>query len=257
MRYQIYLITNKINGKQYVGQTQAEPGYLIRYRNHINDANTFYHSNCVLHNAIHKYGAENFKVELIEDNIEESEIDEKEKFYIAKFDTFFKDGKGYNMTYGGQGIHGYQHTDETKNKLSKISKSYWTNLKENDPTEYQRLCKLRSDNLKGKPKSELAKKHYSEAAQKHTHSEGYVNPFKGKHHTEETKRIVGEKNSVKVGMYDPKTLELIKEFKSAVEATNYLIENNLTNNASAKSRIFFVCDKPNKIAYGFIWRRLS
>ena len=52
----IYLITNKINGKQYVGKTQK--GYKVRFKQHCNAYNHGYRN--YISCAIHKYGADNF-----------------------------------------------------------------------------------------------------------------------------------------------------------------------------------------------------
>ena len=53
-----------------------------------------------LYNAVQKYGAENFFVETIEDNIPIEELDQKEISYIAKYDSY---NNGYNSTPGGDG----------------------------------------------------------------------------------------------------------------------------------------------------------
>lgn len=55
--------------------------------------------NSILHQAIRKYGAENFSWEVIEE-CEISEIDEKEIFYIKNFNTLSPNG--YNILQGGQ-----------------------------------------------------------------------------------------------------------------------------------------------------------
>lgn len=65
------------------------------------------------------------------DNILEHDIDEKEKYYIKKYDTHYSSGKGYNMTYGGQGVHGYKHTDEDIKKISATTKILWEKLYQN------------------------------------------------------------------------------------------------------------------------------
>ena len=87
----IYLITNLINNKKYVGQTS----YTIEKR-------FYYHSKCkksVLSRAIRKYTKENFKVELIEESDCQETINFLEKYYIKHFNcrTY-----GYNMTDGGE-----------------------------------------------------------------------------------------------------------------------------------------------------------
>lgn len=256
MLYQIYLITNKVNQKKYIGQTNQGLGYEGRFKKHCGGIRDEKPTK-LLSKAFKKYGIENFSLDLVEDNIPEDLIDEREIFYIKKYNSYYLDGYGYNMTKGGQGVHGYKHTSETKAKVSCKSKAYWKDLKENRPEEYNQLIMMRSKKMKGIPKSDIAKKHLSEAAQRKIHSPGYVNPFKGRHHTDQVREIISQKNGIRVGMYDPNTLELIMEFKNAEEATKYLLEHGLTTNKSAKSRIFYVCDNPNRIAYGFRWKKLS
>ena len=68
-----------------------------RDKRHLSQLN----DNTYFHRALQKYGRENFLLELIEDNIPFSELDEKEKFYIDKFNSFYTTGKGYNLTQGG------------------------------------------------------------------------------------------------------------------------------------------------------------
>lgn len=52
-----------------------------------------------------KYGVENFYIELIEDNISDQEINEKEIFYIKQYNSYigFENSNGYNATLGGDG----------------------------------------------------------------------------------------------------------------------------------------------------------
>lgn len=49
---------------------------------------------------MNKYGVDNFIIEIIEDNIPNDILGEKEKFYIKKFNSFYN---GYNLTFGGDG----------------------------------------------------------------------------------------------------------------------------------------------------------
>lgn len=46
-----------------------------------------------------KYGIENFSFEIIEE-CKKEELNDKEKYWINYFNTFFN---GYNLTTGGQG----------------------------------------------------------------------------------------------------------------------------------------------------------
>ena len=86
----IYLITNLSTGDKYVGQTKYSAEH--RYKQHIAEAlNT--DRNLRLYNAIRKYGVEHFKLDIIEDNIDESELDDKEIYYISLFDTLLVEGR--------------------------------------------------------------------------------------------------------------------------------------------------------------------
>ena len=88
----IYKITNKVNGKSYIGQTRYTIEFRWKQHQHKKD-NTYFH------NAIHKYGIENFSIEVLEEcNIED--LNSREIYYIAKYDTF---NNGYNLTIGGDG----------------------------------------------------------------------------------------------------------------------------------------------------------
>ena len=86
----IYLITNKINGKKYVGKTKQD--IKERFKEHI-----WCNYNTLIHLAIKKYGQENFSIELIE-RVLDKEALKKEKEYIIKFNTLSP--MGYNSMLG-------------------------------------------------------------------------------------------------------------------------------------------------------------
>ena len=79
MKKCIYKITNLINGKIYIGQTN---NYKRRYREHKNKM----YGSCekVLYNAIDTYGFENFKMEQIEDYVEN--YNERERYWVEFYD---------------------------------------------------------------------------------------------------------------------------------------------------------------------------
>ena len=95
----IYKITNLINNKIYVGQTRFD--ILVRYKQHKYEAQKG-QLNFPLYAAMRKYGIENFSIEIIEE-IDDSLLDERESFWIKKLDSYVKNNKGYNCTYGGEG----------------------------------------------------------------------------------------------------------------------------------------------------------
>ena len=92
----IYLITNKINGKRYVGQTSRD--IWTRFEEHCYDDR----STSAIHTAIKKYGVQNFSLELIEE-VDLNKLDEREKFWIKHYNTCSKEG--YNKTFGGTEIN--------------------------------------------------------------------------------------------------------------------------------------------------------
>ena len=101
--YRVYLITNLVNNKKYVGITHNTIEH--RFEEHIQKSRCK-NGTWVLHRALRKYGVDNFKIELLEDNIDKEQIGEKETYYIYLYDTY---NNGYNITLGGAGTSGYRH----------------------------------------------------------------------------------------------------------------------------------------------------
>lgn len=107
MRGQIYLITNLINSKKYVGQTTKTMEE--RFEGHLKDARKEDCKNRPLYAAFNKYGIENFKVELLEEVKDSTMLNEREVFWIKELDTYGQNG--YNSTMGGDGKLLYDHTE--------------------------------------------------------------------------------------------------------------------------------------------------
>ena len=108
----VYYILNTDNGKGYVGQTII--GIENRWKQHQYWTNMS--SPYALYAAIRKYGISLFTIEQVDSASCLEELNEKEKSYIQKFDTFGPNG--YNMTAGGGGRLGTKHTEATKKKMS-------------------------------------------------------------------------------------------------------------------------------------------
>ena len=94
MEKYIYKITNKINGKSYIGQTT---NYQRRFREHRNKGYGE-EPNKPLYNAFDKYGIDNFDFEVIEDLTEN--YNEREKYWIQYYNTLLPNG--YNIEPGGE-----------------------------------------------------------------------------------------------------------------------------------------------------------
>ena len=93
----IYKITNKLNGKAYVGKTLSNVE--ARWQQHIRESNKERSFERPLYRAIRKYGVKNFIVEILEE-VSEDVVNEKEIFWINYYNTY---QKGYNATKGGDG----------------------------------------------------------------------------------------------------------------------------------------------------------
>ena len=102
MKNFVYITTNLINGKQYVGSHNGQKeGYMG--------------SGVLILKAIKKYGPKNFRREILEENlsIEESRLNEEK--YIKKYNTLQPNGYNISPT-GGLGIYGC-HSENTKRKI--------------------------------------------------------------------------------------------------------------------------------------------
>lgn len=99
----IYCITNKVNGKLYIGQTITT--VKNRWACHKHNAKSG-RSDMALYHAMRKYGVDSFKIELVEkffSNTKESlvsTLNKKEIYYIDKFKSLYNEN-GYNVTKGG------------------------------------------------------------------------------------------------------------------------------------------------------------
>ena len=89
----IYLITNLVNGKQYVGQSVNIHHRWICHQNPRDIENT------PINLAIKKYGKDSFKFEIIE-NCLQKELNEKEIYWIKYYNTLVPNG--YNIRQGGE-----------------------------------------------------------------------------------------------------------------------------------------------------------
>ena len=100
----IYIITNDINNKVYVGQ--ATDCYR-RWIGHLWDAkNLDTRQGSGVDYAIAKYGEEHFKISLLEQVDDVALLDEREIYWIDKYNSY---EEGYNRTRGGHQLHGEDH----------------------------------------------------------------------------------------------------------------------------------------------------
>jgi group I intron endonuclease len=116
--YAIYVITNTVNAKQYVG---IAVDLERRWRRHRNAR-----EGQLIHKAIKKYGIDAFVFTHIADAFDAESAKVIERMLIVERNT--KMPHGYNMTDGGDGTMGMAKTEEHKQKLKTSNKKTWADL---------------------------------------------------------------------------------------------------------------------------------
>jgi len=171
--YTIYKTTNKLNGKIYIGAHKTknlDDGYLG--------------SGLHLGRSIKKYGVENFEKEILAVFDNKKDMFEMESVLVNE--DFVEDKSTYNLKLGGQG--GFDHLNDgspehiarcikcgNKSKFKNaLVKQKW--LRENDQEWFKkRIQRCNESRIK--------------------YFQNHDGTFKGKKHTEETKRKIGDANS--------------------------------------------------------------
>lgn len=189
-RWCVYIHTNLINWKKYIGITGQKPEE--RWRK---DGKGY--KNCILFwRAIQKYGWNNFKHEVILTNETYEYACKVEKCLIKHYQTT-NPKYGYNITSGGDGVsgikpwnYGIPMTDQQKEKLRQAN--IGRKITEETRKKLSDAKKGKRPNNAGKPMSDRAKKKLSESLKGHVISD-------------ETRQKIGDANKGKcVGINHPK-----------------------------------------------------
>jgi hypothetical protein len=162
--YYIYKTTNLINGKYYIGMHTTD---------NLNDG--YVGSGKRLWYSINKYGKENFKCEILEMLSDRTSLKEREKELVNE--ELLKDFMCMNLKTGGVG--GFVDKEHAKKFYLAGANGHKEKMK-NDYDYRNKILKTLLDNLK------------------RNHEEGKIkyDTFTGKKHSEETKRLIGIKNSI-------------------------------------------------------------
>lgn len=157
-KYCVYMHTNKINGKKYIGQTCQT------LKQRCGNNGKAYVGCPYFYKAIIKYGWNNFKHEILFENLSFDEANQKEDAMIKLYNTT-DSNNGYNLKGGGanpipnaktrqlisekvlgenNGFYGKHHSIETRKRLSEARKGKY----------------------KGKENPNYGKKHTQEAKEK-------------------------------------------------------------------------------------------
>lgn len=131
----VYVIENLINDKPYVGQTRKDLDSYMK--SHVNRAKLG--SNRAIHNAIRKYGAENFVYySLIKCHVDD--LNEFEYHYIFELDSY---RNGYNSTHGGDD-NPMLHPDSVAKSIES-KRAYIEAMGDNLPQKQPEYRKFMSD----------------------------------------------------------------------------------------------------------------
>lgn len=115
----IYKCTCLEDEWEYIGQAKD---LLRRKGQHLSELRHNRHCNKHLQNTYNKYGEDSIIWSVIE-YCPVEELDEAEKYYIAKYETH---QYGYNQTDGGYTIRGYKQPPNVRAKHAEIIRQYWT-----------------------------------------------------------------------------------------------------------------------------------
>ena len=284
MEKYIYKITNLINNKKYIGQTN-DPNR--RWQEHQRFGNTIEEEKTkLLYSAMKKYGKDNFIFEIIEGPIQN--YNEREVFWITYYNTYIgnENSQGYNLTLGGDDpprlcgennpntVHSIAEIEQiqyllknTKLSILEIAKTFNYNrssierinkgiIWHNDNLEYP----LRPENTQNFSKDRAEKIKFDlmntnltqiEISKKYNVGRTTITAInQGQNYYDENLSYPLRKTNQQVKpvlMCNKNTEEIIKEFISAEEAARALGKkhgSNITNCARGKG----------KTAYGYIWK---
>jgi len=180
----IYKVTNNINEKSYIGFTSKKLNKRkFQHKQYALQRNSPF----AFHQAIRKYGWENFKWDVIYESWDDPHcLNTMEPYFIEEYNTFGKNG--YNMDRGGRngmlGIKRKPTSEETKQKIKNT---------------------LKAKGIKGENHPMWGKRHTPETIERFK----FKKTMLGKHHSEETKKKMSEstkefaKNN-KTGMFGKK-----------------------------------------------------
>lgn len=108
----VYIITNKLNGKQYIGQTTQAARK--RFMAHCSVGSGTMN---ILKSSIIKYGKENFDYRVLSECSNIEQLNDAEMYWIEYMQT--KAPYGYNIASGGLN---QKHSEQSKIKMSKARK---------------------------------------------------------------------------------------------------------------------------------------
>ena len=204
----IYKITNKVNGKAYIGKSIHDADK-TRMRQHLRG-----NGSRLIKRSVAKYGTDVFTTEILHDDVPPDLLESFEIEAIKKYNAFVPNG--YNLTRGGNSNtvvsaetrrllsakhkekgtkppsrSGVPHSEESRRKISVAHKG-----KKRKPLSAEHRRKLREAHKRRKPHSLETRRKISESNKGKTHSPESLRKMseskKGKARSPETRRKISE-----------------------------------------------------------------
>ena len=215
----IYVITNVINNKKYIGKTTLN--IEKRFKQHCNEYKKERCKNRPLYSAMLKYGVENFTIDLLH-TCKVEDLSKYEQYYINQLSTY--GNNGYNATKGGDGSILYNYDE--------ILKLYITGLTMRD-IAYKLSCCV--DTVSKVINNSKIKKHKNKLT-------GFcLQPIKVYQCDKDTNEVLQQFMSINDAvkwLYD----------------SNILINNKPSNRSGICGSISNCCKGKSKTAYGYKWK---
>lgn len=222
MYYTIYKITNLLNGKIYIGKHETEK---------LDD--NYFGSGILLLKAYKKYGRKNFKKEILFIFDNEVDMNKKEKEIITE--DFVKRDDTYNLGIGGEGgphFKGKTHSNETKEKLSKLSKNKPKYKKTQEQLDQERATRYNKNGGKWFSNETIEKIKKKKQDRKVVH-------------TEESKRKISD--AMKSLMTDDRKKEISEKMKEVYKSSQLRKKISQIMSGKKKNTIWIRNDATNHI----------
>lgn len=195
----IYLWTNLVNGKKYVGQTICFYRRMKTYR--------CAYPNAYMEHAVKKYGLHNFDITILEYDVPLDRLDEREQYWLDYYQSYDMD-KGYNICKVAGTTKGVTHTEEWCKKHSDWLKEKWKDA------DYRQSW---VDRMSGE-NNYFYGKHFC----------GELNPMYGKHHSQQTKDKISQSRGTSVRCVETGTIyPSIAKAAQAVGVTRCVVSEAL------------------------------
>lgn len=211
----IYKITNKVNGKVYIGQSKNIKSRWNSYKSFVKNPNK---KEPILI-AMRKYGMENFDFEILEKcNIKD--LDKLEKKYIKQYNScrYFKNSNGYNADEGGS-----LKTSKRTGRIGRKVMCITTGIEYETANEAERLTGISSSSIRRCCRGNM--KQVKNTKWKYVEQENELDKI--------NKKLQQYKNDIPIELYD-----LINE---------YIIKNNKKEYKTTANAKPVLCIETNKL----------